>query len=353
MRPRKTSNRDLPPGMYRRKRTSKSKKSPGKEWVSYFYLDKSGKPIPLGTDFNLARLKWAELEAKQKPQDLLTMGAIFDRYERDIIPKKAERTQKDNLAEIRQLRNYFEKAPIDGITPAHVAKYRDARTAPVRANREIATLSHIFNIAREWGLTSRENPCQGVRKNKELPRDFYANEAVWNAVYAKAVDELKDGMDLAYLTGQRPADVLDMRKDDIEGKALGVEQRKTHKKLRIMLEVDGVESGLGALIRRILQRNARHSSPYLLLTEAGRRVTAPMLRKRWDEAREEAVKDAVAAGDQVLAARIRQFQFRDIRPKAASEITDVDHASLLLGHTKGDITERVYRRVGALAKPTK
>lgn len=81
-------------------------------------------------------------------------------------------SEKDNLSEIRQLRNYFEKAPIDGITPAHVAKYRDARTAPVRANREIATLSHVFKIAREWGLTTKENPCQGVRKNKEVPRDF-------------------------------------------------------------------------------------------------------------------------------------------------------------------------------------
>lgn len=55
-----------------------------------------------------------------------------------------------------------------------------------------------------------------VRKNKETPQDFYANDAVWNAVYKKAVPELKDAMDLAYLTGQRPADVLVMRRDDIE-----------------------------------------------------------------------------------------------------------------------------------------
>ncbi|WP_456154090.1 integrase [Pseudomonas machongensis] len=89
------------------------------------------------------------------------------------------------------------------------------------------------------------------------------------------------------------------------------------------------------------------------MTEKGKRVTAPMLRHRWDDAREEVVKEAVAAGDQALASRIGQLQFRDIRPKAASEIADIDHASLLLGHTKGDIIERVYRRIGALAKPTK
>jgi len=353
MRPRKNENRDLPPGMYRRKRSSKSKKSPKKEWISYIYLDKSGKPIPLGTDLNLARLKWAELEAKEKPRDLLQMKSVFDRYERDIIPKKAPRTQKDNLAELRQLRPFFDGAPIDAITPSLVAQYRDARSAPVRANREIALLSHIYNMAREWGLSTKENPCQGVRKNKEKPRDFYANDSVWKAVYAKAVDELRVAMDLAYLTGQRPADVLVMRKDDIEDNALGVTQKKTHKKLRIMLEVDGAESGLGVLIKEILKRNEAHTSPYLILTDGGQRVTASMLRRRWDDAREEAVKEATASGDQALAGRISQFQFRDIRPKAASEITDVEHASLLLGHTKGDITERVYRRVGALAKPTK
>ena len=42
MRPRSTENRDLPPGVYRRKRTSKSTKNPTKAWISYFYRDKDG-----------------------------------------------------------------------------------------------------------------------------------------------------------------------------------------------------------------------------------------------------------------------------------------------------------------------
>lgn len=349
MRPRKTQNRNLPPRMYVRQRTRKN----GKIWTSYYYLDAQGKEVALGGDLNLARLKWAELEAKDKPLDLCLMKAIFDRYERDIIPKKGERTQKDNLSELRQLRPYFDDAPIDGITPAQIAQYRDLRSAKVRANREIATLSHVFNMAREWGLTTRENPCQGIRKNKETPRDFYANDAVWDAVYKRAVQELKTAMDLAYLSGQRPADVLVMRRDDIEGIALGVVQNKTQKKLRILLELEGKETGLGALVRRILKQNEGHSSPYLILTDEGRRVTSTMLRRRWDDARDEAARSAEVDGDKLLASRIRQFQFRDIRPKAASEITSIEDASLLLGHTKGGITERVYRRIGALAKPTK
>lgn len=46
-----------------------------------------------------------------------------------------------------------------------------------------------------------------------------------------------------------------------------------------------------------------------------------------------------------------QFQFRDIRPKAASEIANISEASAL-GHSKEGITGRVYRRVGAIAKPS-
>jgi len=349
MRPRNAETRNLPPRMYKWTRPRKS----GKIWIAYYYLDGSGKAIPLGKDLDKARIKWAELEAKEAPLDLRTMKGIFDRYIRDIVPKKAARTQKDNLSEIKQLRPMFDSAPIDAITPAAIAGYRDARSAKVRANREIATLSHVFNMAREWGLTTKENPCQGVRKNKETPRDYYANDAVWNAVYQKAGQELKDAMDLAYLTGQRPADVLVMRKDDLEGGFLMVQQNKTSKKLRIQTTTDGSANSLGLLIAQIAKRNAQHLSSYLILSQRGKRMTATMLRKRWDEAREKAKQAAIDNGDTHLASRIAEFQFRDIRPKAASEITDIGEASLLLGHTKGDITERVYRRVGAIAKPSK
>ena len=48
-----------------------------------------------------------------------------------------------------------------------------------------------------------------------------------------------------------------------------------------------------------------------------------------------------------------QFQFRDIRPKAASEIVSLEDASDLLGHTTQGMTKRVYRRVGKVVNPSK
>ena len=349
MRPRKTENRDLPPNVYRRKRPRKS----GKVWIGYYYKDPSGKEIPLGTDFDLARLKWAKLESKEKPIDLRTMKGIFERYVRDILPKKSPRTQKDNFAELRKLSVAFETAPIDAITPSMIAQYRDKRSAKTRANREIALLSHVFNMAREWGLTEKPNPCLGVRKNKEKPRDYYATDAVWNAVYKEAPPELRDAMDLAYLTGQRPSDVLAMRQDDVEGDYLLVKQGKTGKRLRILLLIDGQLNSLGILIKQMVERTKQHISLHFILNQHGKRMSQEMLRNRWDEARETARLKAIADKQPEFAAQIARFQFRDIRPKAASEIVSVADASLLLGHSQEGITERVYRRVGAIAKPSK
>lgn len=353
MRPKK-NHRDLPPRMLRRVRTLKS----GKVWESFYYngRDAEGRrvEIPLGQDLNEAKRKWAELECREAPAETGLMRFIFDRYERDIIPSKAPRTQKDNRGGLAMLRKVFDAVSIDTITPQYIAQYRDKRgaKAPVRANREIALLSHVWNMAREWGYTARENPVKGVRKNKEKPRDFYADDAVWSAVYAVACVELQDAMDLNYLTGQRPADVLKMRLLDIKDGALEVQQNKTGKKLRILLDVKGVRTKLGNVVDRIKGRERRVASMFLVATPAGKALNQWTLRTRFDEARSNAIAKAEREGNDQLAARIRAFQFRDIRPKAASELP-LEHASKLLGHTEHEITEKVYRRIGEVVEPTR
>ena len=282
-----SGNRDLPPRMLRRTRKRKN----GRIWVSYYYdgRDENGKrkEVPLGPDLYEAKVKWAKLEYKNPPKIVRNMGEVFDRYEARIIPGKKPRTQQDNLKELKQLRKAFENAPIEAITPQVVAQYRDARTAKIRANREIALLSHVFTIAREWGMTDKANPCAGVRRNKETPRDFYADSAVWDAVYAQAAQELKDTMQLAYLTGQRPADVLKISINDLSGDFLMVGQGKTQKRLRISLLFEGMDTKLSIFIKDLMERRmlsgVRNSR--LITNTGGLRMSAQMLRNRWDEAR--------------------------------------------------------------------
>lgn len=354
MRP-KSSNRDLPPRMIRVRKTLKS----GAVWESFYYngRDADGRrvKIPLGKDLNEAKRQWAKLECREMPVDTGLLRFIFERYEKEVVPTKAPKTQKDNLGSLKALRKVFDSAPIDAITPQIIAQYRDQRgkAAPVRANREITLFSHVWNMAREWGYTAKENPVKGVRKNKEKPRDFYADDQVWSAVYGAACDELKDAMDLAYLTGQRPADVLKMRLSDIKDGALELQQNKTKKRLRILLDdLDGGRTQLGQLIDRIKARPRKVASLVIVATPAGVALTQWTLRTRFDDARAAAAKAATEAGNADLAARIKAFQFRDIRPKAASE-TDLAHASKLLGHTDKQITRTVYQRVGETVLPTK
>lgn len=65
-----------------------------------------------------------------------------------------------------------------------------------------------------------------------------------------------------------------------------------------------------------------------------------MLRLRLDDSRTRAARKALEVHDEQLATAIRQFQFRDIRPKAASEIADIREASALFGHSDKRISRR-------------
>jgi integrase len=348
MRP-KTAAQDLPPRMLRRVKVLKS----GKEWVGYYYngRDDDGrrKEIPLGGDLVAAKIKWAELECQPTPSDVSSMRTLFDRYERDVMPTKAPRTRKDNAVELANLRLVFDSAPIDAVTPAHVAQYRDKRgaKAKTRANRELALLSHVFNMAREWGLRSHENPVRGVRKLKETPRSFYADDATWAAVRNMGSVDVQDAMDLAYLTGQRPGDVLRMRWNAIKDGALEVQQGKTGKRLRILLSDAGQKTELGIVLDRIRTRAGRAGSFFLVADAKGQPLKAATLRLHFDTAR-------AAAADKhpQLAETIKKLWFVDARSKAASDI-EGPHAQALLGHTNEQITETVYRRRGATVMPTR
>jgi hypothetical protein len=104
-----------------------------------------------------------------------------------------------------------------------------------------------------------------------------------------------------------------MRLSDIKDGALEVTQNKTKKKLRILIEDE-----LSNILDRIKSRNPKVSSLLLIATPSGPALTQSTLRIRFDNVRNIAEKRALELGDANLALKIRAFQFRDIRPKAAS-----------------------------------
>lgn len=277
---------------------------------------------------------WAQREGVREDESTKLFSVVARRYMREILPTKGVRTQRDNEKELVNLLKVFAHMPIDAILPMHVREYLDirGRVAQVRANREKALFSHIFNKAREWGYTAAQNPCQGVRGFKETGRTRYVTDAEFDQVKAHAHYTVVDAMDLALLTGQRPADVLKIKRTDIRDGALWVVQNKTGARLGI--EITG---HLAEVIERINQRPKKAISPYLIQDENGQPLSQLALRSRFDKARTLAKVD---------------FQFRDIRAKAATDTGDLAHSQKLLAHKNRDMTEHyVKSRIGERVKP--
>lgn len=321
---------------------------------TYYYYDTGGrknrKEIPLGSDYGVAIVKYAEFErdrtADNRVSEIITFAYVANKYLTDVVPGKAASTQKDNIRELKNLMSFFNDppAPLNEIKPLHVKQYLVWRKdAPVRANRERALLSHIWNYAREMGYTSLANPCAGVRGNPETGRDVYIEDSVYQAVYDNAEVGLRDAMDLAYLTAQRVTDVMMMSERHIKNGHLELSQRKTSARLRI--EIVGE---LKALLDRIMERKEKAGivSDKLIIAENGVAMTASMLRSRFDDARQ-------AAGVEK-----QDFQMRDLRAKAGTDKAessgDILEARDQLGHTTVAMTEHYIRnRRGKKITPTR
>lgn len=108
---------------------------------------------------------WAQLEGVRENDSGRLFSVVARRYVREVFPAKSPQTRKGNERELANLLQVFGHMPIDAISPVHIRQYLDIRgqTAMVRANREKALFSHIFNKSREWGFTNAQNPCQGVK----------------------------------------------------------------------------------------------------------------------------------------------------------------------------------------------
>lgn len=335
---RRQTDHDLPPRLRRKGRA--------------YYFVTSAKPrrwIPLGSDLAAALRQWADLAGK--PSASITFEEVTKAYRELIYPEKAPRTRKDNDGEFRMLEAVFGKSPLDSITHKDVAKYHALRgaAARTRANREIALLSHVWNFARSAKsgyLTEKPNPCAGIERFKEHGREVYVSDEVLLAIVDKADQVLKDAIWLALLTGQRPADVLGMRRERVRDGALELRQGKTGKTLRLGLH--GTE--LGTLVQELTTRKRKVSGPWLVQSENGQQLTYWALAKAFQRAR-----IAAAEANPSIAEEIVKVQFRDLRAKTGTEMAD-EHGILaarrLLGHASVTMTE-AYVRLGEKVAPLK
>lgn len=329
---RRKSNFNLPPRMYLKH-------------GAYYYVSRENKWTRLSEDKALAFAKWAEIEgetprASGSDRPIKgSMAALIEKYMIEIAPKKAKATYTGNLMEAKNLNEVFGNMLVLEVRPTHIAKYLDIRgvKAPIRANREISLLSHIFSYAMRWGEIDR-NPCLGVAKHPEKGRDRYITDQEFEAVKKIASDLIATVMDFAYITALRKGDILSLRLDQITDEGIWIKQSKTGAK-----QLYEWTEGLREVVSRAKQLKRPIRGFYLFCTRQGQPYSDTGFKAMWNRVQ---LKWAESGG--------QRFTFHDIRAKALTDAKRMGlDAQSLAGHSSAAMTDhyikqREFKRVRSL-----
>ena len=289
----------------------------------------------LGKTYSEALRKYAELldgEVSTK-----TMLDLFVRYQNEVTPSKREKTQHNERNQFTRLTAYF-----GGMKPCHVEQsdiyeYMDIRRkSPVAASREISLLSNVFTKAKRWGMKI-ENPCLGLEKHKETPRDRYIQDEELALFYDEYCSPMLQAyIKVKYITGQRQRDILDIKLADISEDGIYFINSKTKKRFLMEFSEELREAVTQA---RAIKRKV--GTLFLFATRTGTPYTSDGFKSIWQRR----MRLFVADGNE-------RFTEHDIRAKTASD-TDAAHANEIMRHNSVAFTERVYRRKLATVRPLK
>jgi integrase len=163
------------------------------------------------------------LAEKQAEREAPTMADLASRYIEEHLPDKRASSQEDDRATIANdvLPGLGRLTKIADVTATDVRKLHRKITerAPYKANRTLALLSKMFNLAIGWKMRS-DNPCKGIKRNQEVKRKRYLKPDEL-ARLVIALDKLDDQqaaniVRLLLYTGARSGEVLAMRWDQLD-----------------------------------------------------------------------------------------------------------------------------------------
>jgi hypothetical protein len=228
------------PGLYRKV---------GKKGATYYTIE-VGKYRGLGTDLAQARQALAA-----EPGQVAGPGTIAQllddelarRRRRVAAGKLSPATLAGNELEAVQLKLPFGKMRPQDLTKKHIwdylHTYRGAKS-PVRANREIAFLQSSLQPLVDTEVLEK-NPCVGVERNEESPRDrkvgaiefeaflkfarenghitSEAPEAQWAREHLDAGARIANALELSYLTTKAQGEVLKLTRTRARADSEGIE----------------------------------------------------------------------------------------------------------------------------------
>jgi integrase len=296
---------------------------------AYYYVTPKHKWIRLGATKQEMLAKYYELI--DRPTKIYTMNDLINRYMQEIAPTKAPRTYKDNQQEAERLRAVFKDMEPQDIAPVHIYQYLDerAKKARVRANREKALLSSMFNFAIRWGVI-KDNPCRHVKRLTEKPRSRYIEDWEYKAFYELATPIIQVAMDFAYLTCQRVGDILEVQESDLSEEGITIIQNKSinGKSVPTKLLITWSDELRQCVNRAKQLRDIR--SIYLFCRRDGKPYTYDGFSSMWQRIMDKALERGLLQ---------ERFTFHDIRAKSYSDEQTIEgrrragHKSLQMSGT--------------------
>jgi integrase len=278
-----------------------------------------------------------DADGKSARPKVTSMTALCERYIEVHVPKKRSGPEDERRIKSR-IKPEFGERDIRTIRYADIEGLHKkiSKTRPVEANRVLALLSKMFNLAMRWELIDA-NPCSRVEKNREEPRQRYLSPeelekliAAIDKYEAKAIDNRPtcDAIRLLILTGARKMEALSARWDMFE---LGVELPKwvkpsSHTKQKKIHYVPLSD----AAIELIKDLRERRRSKVFLFPGSGKAGHMTEIKRAWKAVR--------------IEAGLTDFRIHDIRHSFAAMLAS-SGASLpiigrLLGHTQAQTTKR-------------
>lgn len=166
-----------------------------------------------------------------------------------------------------------------------VAFHHDLRDRPYTANRAVAMLSRMFNLAEDWGLRREgSNPARRIKKYREEEKKRYLSDDEQARLGQVLEDVLETGQETEYavaaisllvLTGCRLGEILTLKWDYVTPRHLELPDSKTGRR-RIPLPREAYDI-ITSLPRKV-------GNPYVILgvTDHGHLVNlnSPWLRIR-------------------------------------------------------------------------
>ncbi len=141
-----------------------------------------------------------------------------DYVERHAVPNKRPKGVKDDRAMLETvILPKLGKRKVAEITRRDIeALHITYVDRPYRANRVLALLSKMFNLAVEWGWRP-DNPARGVKRFQEEKRDRWLSdqelERLWRVLDNHPNRRAANAIQLQLLTGARLGEVLNARRE--------------------------------------------------------------------------------------------------------------------------------------------